>query len=156
MQSPVKIRLPSIWLFLFFLFLKFIYNWRIIVLQYCVGFCSMSTWTSHSYIYVPPHFLEPSSHLPLHPTPLGCHRALGLSSRHYTSQQIPSGYLFTYRNIYVSQFVPPSPSPYCVHRSVHYVCVSTVSLKIGIFLDSVYIMLIYDICFSLSDLLHSI
>ena len=30
-------------------FLKnvFMFNWRIIALQHCVGFCQMSTWTSH-------------------------------------------------------------------------------------------------------------
>ena len=29
--------------------------------------------------------LEPSSHLPPHPTTLGCHRALGLSFLHHTA-----------------------------------------------------------------------
>ena len=32
-----------------------------------------------------PLLLEPPSHLPSHPTPLGCHRALDLSSLHYTA-----------------------------------------------------------------------
>ena len=31
----------------------FIFNWRIIALQYCVGFCHISTWISHRYTYVP-------------------------------------------------------------------------------------------------------
>ena len=35
-----------------FLF-KFIFNWRIITLQYCVAFCYTSTWISHKYTYVP-------------------------------------------------------------------------------------------------------
>ena len=68
--------------FCFSFFLKFILNWRIIVLQYCVGFCHMSTWTSHSYMS-PPSWT--SSHLLLHPTPIGCHRALGLSSLHHAA-----------------------------------------------------------------------
>ena len=144
MQSPVKIRLPSIWLFLFFLFLKFIYNWRIIVLQYCVGFCSMSTWTSHSYIYVPPHFLEPSSHLPLHPTPLGCHRALGLSSLNYTANSHLLSILpmVMYVSMLLSQFVPPSPSPtvstsLSLCLSLH--CCPENRLISTIFLDSTYV-----------------
>ena len=34
-------------------FLKFIFNWRIIALQYSVGFCHATTWTSHKYKYMP-------------------------------------------------------------------------------------------------------
>ena len=33
----------------------FIFNWRIIAFQYCVGFCHISTWVSHKYTYVPSH-----------------------------------------------------------------------------------------------------
>ena len=33
-------------------FFKFIFNWRIITLQYCVGFWDTSTWVSHRYTYV--------------------------------------------------------------------------------------------------------
>ena len=31
----------------------FIFNWRIIALQYCIGFCHMSAWISHRHTYVP-------------------------------------------------------------------------------------------------------
>ena len=31
----------------------FIFNWMIIALQYCVGFCHVSTWITHRYTYVP-------------------------------------------------------------------------------------------------------
>ena len=35
-------------------FLKnFIFNWRVIALQCCVGVCHTSTWISHRYTYVP-------------------------------------------------------------------------------------------------------
>ena len=40
----------------------FIFNWRIIALQYCVGFCHISTWISHRYHTSPPFWT--SSHLP--------------------------------------------------------------------------------------------
>ena len=30
----------------------FIFNWRIVALQYCVGFCHTATWISHRYTYV--------------------------------------------------------------------------------------------------------
>ena len=61
-----------LFLFLFFCFLfsKLIFNWRIIALQYCVGFSKTSTWISHRYAQI--SFLLS---LPPHPTPLGCFRA---------------------------------------------------------------------------------
>ena len=58
-------------LFLFFkiLFKNFIYfNWRLIILQYCNGFCHTLTWISHGCPRVP--YPEPPSHLPPHPIPL--------------------------------------------------------------------------------------
>ena len=33
-------------------FYLFIFNWKIIALQYCAGFCHTSTWISHRYTYV--------------------------------------------------------------------------------------------------------
>ena len=37
----------------------FFSNWRIIALQYCVGFCHTSTWISHKHIYIRFLPLEP-------------------------------------------------------------------------------------------------
>ena len=72
------------WIFCLFCLTSFIFNWRIIALQDCVGFCHTSAWISHRYTYVPsllnlPHSkflimmyvlsfpsLSPSSHLYLH------------------------------------------------------------------------------------------
>ena len=34
-----------------FFSLKIFFNWRIIVSQYCIAFCSTTTWTSYIYIY---------------------------------------------------------------------------------------------------------
>ena len=64
--------------FLFF-FNVFIFNWRIIASQYCVGLCC-------------PIPLETPSRLPPHPTPLGCHR--GRSVGPCIIQQILTGSLF--------------------------------------------------------------
>ena len=42
---------------------KIIFNWRIIALQYCVGFCYLPTWVGHRYTYVPSLLnLLPTSH----------------------------------------------------------------------------------------------
>ena len=41
----------------------FNFNWRIIALQYCVGFCHTAAWISHRYTYVPSLLnLPPTSH----------------------------------------------------------------------------------------------
>jgi len=53
-----------------FVFPKFIYfNWRLITLQYCIGFTITLTWICHRCTCVP--HPEPPSHLPPHTIPLG-------------------------------------------------------------------------------------
>ena len=54
--------------FLSFL-IYFFFNWRLITLQYCSGFCHTLTWISHGFTCVPHPNLP--SHLPPHPIPLG-------------------------------------------------------------------------------------
>ena len=89
-------------------FLKLIFNWRIIALQYYVGFCHISTCISLRCTYVPSLL---TSFPP--PNPPSCHRAPDLSSLHHTADfhWLSS---FTYGNVYVStlvtQFIPLSPS----------------------------------------------
>ena len=94
-------------------FLKSIYfNWSLITLQYCGGFCYTLTWISHRSTCVPhpkPPLPRPC---PLHPS--------GLSQ--CTSFECPISctklrlvIYFTFGNIHVSvlfsQIIPPSPSP---------------------------------------------
>ena len=50
-------------LILFIYFLKFVFSWRIIVVQYCVDFYLTTKWISYKYTYIP-------SFLGLHPTPI--------------------------------------------------------------------------------------
>ena len=61
----------------FYLFIYFI-SWRLITLQYFSGFCHTVTWISHGYTCIP--HPNPSSHLPLHPIPLGLPSAPGPST----------------------------------------------------------------------------
>ena len=51
------------------------FNWRITTLQYCDGFCHISTWVGHRYLWS----LHPEP-LPPFPIPLGCPRALPLGT----------------------------------------------------------------------------
>ena len=44
---------PVFYYFSFFKKLFIYFNWRIITLQYCDGFCHTSTWINHRYTYVP-------------------------------------------------------------------------------------------------------
>ena len=48
-----------------------------------------------------------------HPTPLGCHRAVGLSSLCHTANthQLSILHMVIYVSMLISVFVPPSPSP---------------------------------------------
>ena len=54
------------------------FNWRLITLQYCSGFCHTLTWISHGCMCVP--HPEPPSHIPPHPIPLGHPSAPALST----------------------------------------------------------------------------
>ena len=59
----------------------FIFYWRIIAFQYCVGFCYISTWISHRYTYIS-FFLN----LPPIPSyPFRLLQSLGLSSLRHTA-----------------------------------------------------------------------
>ena len=55
------------------------FNWRLITLQYCSGFCQTPTWIHHGCTCVP-HPKPPSSHLPPHPIPQGHPSAPALST----------------------------------------------------------------------------
>ena len=49
--------------FFFFFYILFIFNWKIITLQYCVGLYHTLTGAGHRYTYVPSLFnLPPTSH----------------------------------------------------------------------------------------------
>ena len=59
------------------------FNWRLITLQYCSGFCHTLTWISHGCTCV--SHPEPSLHLPSHPVPQGLLNAPALSTLSHAS-----------------------------------------------------------------------
>ena len=69
-RSSVKIcHTSSAWYNWNFFFPFIFISWRLIILQYCGGFCHTLTWISHGFTCV--LHPDPSSRLPLHPIPLG-------------------------------------------------------------------------------------
>ena len=108
--SSVEIRRSEItgskWKVILFIFsfFKIYFNWRLITLQYCGGFCHTFTWISHGYTCVP-HPDSPS-HLPPYPIPQGHLSAPALSTLSHASD-------LDWRSVSTlfSQIIPPSPSP---------------------------------------------
>ena len=97
------------------------------------------------------------------PTPLGCYRApIGVSR---VTRQIPIGCLFYVwyacfqATLSMHPTLPFLPYSHRVRTSVLFVCVSIAALKIDSSMSSfkfhIYV-LAYDICFPLSDLIHSV
>ena len=92
--------------------LFFLLNWRIISLQYCVGFCHLSTWIRHRQTYIPSVL---SLCLTSHSTPPapGWHRTLVWVPG--VIWKIPTGCHSTQGNVHVSRplspSIPPSASP---------------------------------------------
>ena len=133
-------------------FLQLIFfNWRIIALQYCVGSCHTPTWISHRYTYVPSLLNLPPPSLS-HPSRLSQSTGSELPTPY---SKFPLAICFTYGNVYASTLLSvfiPLAFLHCVYKSV--LSVSPVwpvpSRKIP------YYVLMYNICFSLSDSLYPV
>ena len=98
-----------VWLFFsFFLY----FNWRLITLQYCDGFCHTSTWISPRCTCIPPCWTPLPTPSPPHPSELS--QSLGFECP-VLCTKLSLVIYFTYGNIHVSKLfshiVTPSPSP---------------------------------------------
>ena len=118
-------------------FFKLIYfNWRLITLQYCSGFCHTLTWISHGCTCVP--HPEPPPHLPPHPIPQRHPSAPALSTMSHTSN--PDWKSVSHMVIYMFQcYSLKSSHPTFSHRvqkTALYICVSSAVLHIGSSLPS--------------------
>ena len=110
------------------LYLFFNFNWRLITLQYCGGFCHAFTWISHGCTYVP--HPDPPSHFPPHAIPQGHPSVPALSILSHALNLdwwSISHMIFTYDNIHVSmlfsQIIPPLLSP-TESKSLFFISVS--------------------------------
>ena len=102
--------------YLIFPFLKFIFNWRLVLLQYCVGFCHI-TWISqyvHTHTHTSPLPLEPPSNIkpPSHLS--GSSQSFRLSSLCYTSTSLFCAQSLQSR-LMVCDPIDSSPPGFSVH-----------------------------------------
>ena len=79
-------------------FFKFIFNWSITALQYCVVFCHTTAWTNHKYTYVPCYLTSPLPD-PTPPSVTECHVELPVSYSNF-----PVAIYFTYGDMGMCMF----------------------------------------------------
>ena len=146
--------------FLFSLKKKKTINWRTSALQCCVDFCHTSTWISHRYTFVPSLLNLPPTSNPIPPLSVVTKYQAEFPASYSNS---PLALRSTYGSVHAStllcQSLPPSPSPAA--------SASLVSTSASLLLpwkqahqyhfsrSHVYVLL-YDICLSVSDSLHSV
>ena len=94
-------------------FIIFIYfNWRLITLQYCSGFCHTLTWISHGCTCVPHPELPLPVSCPYHPSGLSqCTSPENPVSCIKPGLAIYFTYGDTHFSMLFSQIIPPLPSP---------------------------------------------
>jgi len=147
-------------LFIYSLFKKFYFNWRLITLQYCGGFCHTFTWISHGCTCVP-HPDSPS-HLPPHPNPQDHPSAPALST---LSHALNLGWWSIWHMIiYMFQcysfksshpcLLPQSPKVCSLH--LYLFCCLTYKVIVNHLSKFHIYALIYCIGIFLSDLLRSV
>ena len=108
----------SVFLYCFIFLNVFIFNWRIIALQYYIGFYQISTWISHRFAYVTSHLKSlppPSPSYPyrLLPSP-------GWFEFLESYSMFPLAIYFAYGNVcfHVSFSVPPTLSFIPLQRGI--------------------------------------
>ena len=136
------------WVLFLFFFSIFVFNWKIIALQYCVGFCHMSTWISHRYTYVPSLWECPPT--PPHPSRLWQIPGLSSPSHAGNSHWLSVFHVVMYMFPCYSLHSSPLSLPNChVHKSVFFVCISIATLQIGssYHLSKFHVYVLISTCF---------
>ena len=117
---------------------------------------------SQSQVYMCPFHPEPPFHLPPDPIPLGCPRAWALGALlhalnlHWSSILYVVMHMFQCYSLKSSHTCILLMSPKVCSLHLCLLCCPVCSIISTIFLNSIYMELIYSICLSLSDLLQSI
>ena len=131
---PLRVKWPS--------FFKIYFNWRLIILQYCGGFCYTLTWISHRCTCV--HCPKPASHLPPHPISLGWPSAPALSALFHASNLgwLSISHMVTYMFQFYSlkssnlHLLPQSPKVCSLYLCLF--CCLACRVIVTIFLNSTY------------------
>ena len=110
----------------------YIFNWRLIALQCCAGFCLQQPESAVS-LHISPSLWS------LFPTtppsqPSGSSQGTELSSLRYAaaSPQLPISHTAAYICHSILSICPTCPFPHCVCRSILYVCISAPALQVGL------------------------
>ena len=123
-----------------------LFFWRVIALQFCVGFCCIIMWISCKQTYISSLLSLPPT--PPQPTALGCHTAL--SRAPCAIQQLPTSQLLhLIVCIHINATFPICLTlsfSHCVHSSVLYICASSPTPQVG---SSVPFLLILSICINI-------
>ena len=120
----------------------FHFNWRLITLQYCGGFCHTFTWIRHGCTCVP--HPEPPPHLPPHPITQGHPSAPALSTLSHASNlewwSISHMIIYMFQcyslKSYHPRLLPQSPKVCSLHLCLF--CCLAYRVIITIFLYSIY------------------
>ena len=127
-------------------FLKLInlFNWRLITLQYCSGFCHTLIWISHGCTCVP--HPEHPTYLPPHPIPQDCPNTPALSALFHASNL--DWLSISHMIIYMFQcyslksshphLLPQSPKVCSLYLCL--LCCLTYRVIVTIFLNSIYML----------------
>ena len=125
-------------LFIFFSY----FNWRLITLQYCSGFCHTLTWISHGCTLF--SVLNPPSHLLPHPIPQGHSSAPAMSTLSHASNL--DWWSVSHTIIHMLQcyslksshprLLPQSPKDCSIHLCLF--CCLTYRVIVTTFLNSIY------------------
>ena len=119
------------------------FNWRLIILQYCGGFCHTFTWISCGCTCVP--HPDPPSHLPPHPIPQGHLSASDLSTLFHTSnldwQSVSHMiiYMFQCSSLKSSHPLLLPQSPTVCFLRLYLFCCLAYRVIVTVFLNSLYI-----------------
>ena len=122
----------------FNLFFNFYFNWRLITLQYCSGFCHTLTWISHGWTCVP--HPEPLSHHPLgHPSAPALSTLSHASNLDWQSVLHTIIYIFQCYSLKSSypRLLPQSPKDCSIHLCLF--CCLAYRVIVTIFLNSIYV-----------------
>ena len=143
-----------------YFFQLFYFYWRITTLQYCDGHCHISTWIGHMDTCIPQSWIPFPPSSPPYPSGLSQSTSYGYPM---SCIKLALVICFTYGHIHVSvllsQVIPPLLSP-TESKSLFPTSVSpflhcTWDHQYHLSKSHIHV-LVYSICLSLSDLLHSV